>query len=113
MTPSIFSDVEDWYHILDVESAPGTRAVDELPARRDELPRLMDIMAERQCPATCFFIGHTPSCFPPRAGRRTQRGHEIASHSYEHRLVYTMTPAQFSRSWPLARAAEATSRARR
>jgi len=97
MTPSIFSiDVEDWYHILDVESAPEIGQWDELPARVEaNFRRLMDIMAERQVRATCFFIGHIAKRFPHLVKEAAQRGHEIASHSYEHRLVYTMTPAQF------------------
>ena len=34
MTPSIFSiDVEDWYHILDVPSAPDISRWDDLPVR--------------------------------------------------------------------------------
>jgi len=97
MTPSIFSiDVEDWYHIFDVESAPEIGQWDELPARVEaNFRRLMDIMAERQVRATCFFIGHIAKRFPHLVKEAAQRGHEIASHSYEHRLVYTMTPAQF------------------
>jgi polysaccharide deacetylase family protein (PEP-CTERM system associated) len=97
MTPSIFSiDVEDWYHILDVDSAPEISRWDELPVRVDaNFQRLMDILAERQVHATCFFIGHIAKRFPHLVKEAARRGHEIASHSYEHRLVYTMTPAQF------------------
>ncbi|HXJ22823.1 MAG TPA: XrtA system polysaccharide deacetylase [Polyangia bacterium] len=97
MTPSIFSiDVEDWYHILDVDSAPAISRWDELPVRVDRnFQRLMDILSERQVHATCFFIGHVAKRFPHLVREAARRGHEIASHSYEHRLVYTMTPAEF------------------
>jgi len=97
VTPSIFSiDVEDWYHILDVDSAPAISRWDELPVRVDRnFQRLMDILSERQVHATCFFIGHVAKRFPHLVREAARRGHEIASHSYEHRLVYTMTPAEF------------------
>jgi polysaccharide deacetylase family protein (PEP-CTERM system associated) len=97
MTPSIFSiDVEDWYHILDVDSAPEISRWDELPVRVEaNFRRLMDIMEERRVHATCFFIGHIAKRFPHLVREAVQRGHEIASHSYEHRLIYTMTPAAF------------------
>jgi polysaccharide deacetylase family protein (PEP-CTERM system associated) len=97
MTPSIFSiDVEDWYHILDVDSAPEISRWDALPVRVEaNFRRLLAIMAERQVHATCFFIGHIAKRFPHLVREAAEHGHEIASHSYEHRLVYTMTPAEF------------------
>jgi polysaccharide deacetylase family protein (PEP-CTERM system associated) len=98
MKPSIFSiDVEDWYHILDVDSAPTTLAEwDALPARVEaNFHRLLDILSERGCHATCFFIGHIGKRFPHLVREARERGHEIASHSYEHRLIYTMTPDDF------------------
>ncbi len=94
---SIFSiDVEDWYHILDVPSAPEISGWDGLPARvEDNFRRLLDILGETQSPATCFFIGHIARRFPHLVREAKARGHEIASHSYAHRLVYTMTPKEF------------------
>lgn len=97
MTTSIFSiDVEDWYHILDVDSAPEIEQWDSLPVRVEaNFRRLLDIMSERQVRATCFFVGHIAKRFPHLVREAAERGHEIASHSYEHRLVYTLTPEQF------------------
>lgn len=95
--PSIFSiDVEDWYHILDVESAPAISEWDAQPARVEgNFRRLLDIMSERNCRATCFFIGHIARRFPHLVREARERGHEVASHSFAHRLVYTMSPAEF------------------
>jgi polysaccharide deacetylase family protein (PEP-CTERM system associated) len=94
---SIFSiDVEDWYHILDVPSAPALTEWDALPVRVEaNFRRLLDILAESDSHATCFFIGHIARRFPHLVREAKARGHEIASHSYEHRLVYTMSPAEF------------------
>jgi polysaccharide deacetylase family protein (PEP-CTERM system associated) len=97
MTPSIFSiDVEDWYHILDVPSAPDISRWDDLPVRVEaNFRRLLDIMGERDVRATCFFIGHIARRFPHLVREAAARGHEIASHSFAHKLIYTMTPAEF------------------
>ena len=97
MTPSIFSiDVEDWYHILDVESAPDISRWDELPVRVEQnFRRLLDILAETKSKATCFFIGHIAKRFPHLVREARERGHEVASHSYAHRLVYEMSPSEF------------------
>jgi polysaccharide deacetylase family protein (PEP-CTERM system associated) len=94
---SIFSiDVEDWYHILDVPSAPAISQWDALPARVEvNFLRLLDILGESNSRATCFFIGHIAQRFPHLVREAKARGHEIASHSYAHRLVYTMSPAEF------------------
>jgi polysaccharide deacetylase family protein (PEP-CTERM system associated) len=98
MTCSIFSiDVEDWYHILDVPSAPALSQWDALPAHVEKnFRRMLDILGETGARATCFFIGHVAKRFPALVREAKARGHEIASHSYEHRLVYTMSPDEFA-----------------
>jgi polysaccharide deacetylase family protein (PEP-CTERM system associated) len=97
VTPSIFSiDVEDWYHILDVPSAPSLSQWDALPARVEaNFRRLLDLLGEHDVRATCFFIGHIAQRFPALVREAKELGHEIASHSHTHRLVYEMTPAEF------------------
>ena len=97
MQKSIFSiDVEDWYHILDVPSAPPRAQWDGLPARvEDNFRRMLDILEETRSRASCFFIGHVARRFPHLVREAKARGHEIASHSFAHQLVYTMTPAEF------------------
>jgi polysaccharide deacetylase family protein (PEP-CTERM system associated) len=97
MLRSIFSiDVEDWYHILDVPSAPALPQWDGLPARVEgNFLRMLDLLAEKGARATCFFIGHVARRFPNLVREAKARGHEIASHSWAHQLVYTMTPADF------------------
>jgi polysaccharide deacetylase family protein (PEP-CTERM system associated) len=97
MLQSIFSiDVEDWYHILDVPSAPEISRWDSLPVRVEgNFRRLLDIIGETKSFATCFFIGHIARRFPHLVREARARGHEIASHSYAHRLVYTMSPKEF------------------
>jgi len=94
---SIFSvDVEDWFHILDVPSAPGLEEWPALPSRVEgNLLRLLDLFAEHDARVTCFFLGWVAERFPGLVKEAAARGHEIASHGYAHRLVYAMERQEF------------------
>lgn len=95
----IFSvDVEDWFHILDVAGAPPLEAWDGLPSRlEDNFRRLLALLAVHDAKVTCFFLGWVGERFPHLVREAAGQGHEIASHGYAHRLVYTMTRDEFTR----------------
>lgn len=89
-------DVEDWFHILDLPSTPDIDQWDSLPSRVEtNFVRLLDIVAEYDVVATCFFLGWVAERFPHLVREAVHRGHEIASHGYAHRLVYRMNRAEF------------------
>jgi polysaccharide deacetylase family protein (PEP-CTERM system associated) len=93
----IFSaDVEDWFHILDVPGTPDFEAWGRLPSRvEDNFRRLLALLATHNAKITCFFLGWVAERFPRLVREAVNQGHEIASHGYAHRLVYTMTPDEF------------------
>jgi polysaccharide deacetylase family protein (PEP-CTERM system associated) len=93
----IFSvDVEDWFHILDVPSAPQISDWDSLPSKvSDNFLRLLDIFDEAGARTTCFFLGWVGQKYPRLVKEAEQRGHEIASHGYAHRLVQELTDVEF------------------
>ena len=93
----IFSvDVEDWFHILDLPSAPRPAQWDSLPSRvEQDFLRLLDLFSERDVQVTCFFLGWVARRFPHLVKEADKRGHEIASHGCLHRLVYEMTRSEF------------------
>jgi polysaccharide deacetylase family protein (PEP-CTERM system associated) len=94
---SIFSvDVEDWFHILDVPSTPRLEEWDALPSRVEKnFMRMLDVFDEERAKVTCFFLGYVAKRFPHLVREAASRGHEIASHGFAHRLVYTQTPTEF------------------
>ncbi|HET6198773.1 MAG TPA: XrtA system polysaccharide deacetylase [Candidatus Acidoferrales bacterium] len=94
---SIFTvDVEDWYHILDVPSAPPMGAWQNLPSCVEKnFLTLLDIFDESNSKVTCFFLGWIAERYPQLVREAVQRGHEIASHGFAHRLVFQMTPEEF------------------
>lgn len=93
----IFSvDVEDWFHILDVPSTPPLSRWDSLPSRVEKnFLKLLEIFSERNVRVTCFFLGWVAEKFPHLVQEAAQRGHEVASHGYAHKLAYEITPQEF------------------
>jgi len=92
----IFSvDVEDWFHILDVPSAPDLSTWDSLASRvENNFGRLLEIFDEKRVHVTCFFLDGSRSGSPSGYGGGPE-GARSASHGYAHRLVYEMTPQSF------------------
>lgn len=89
-------DVEDWFHILDVPSSPPLSQWASMPSRVEKnFLKLLDIFSEHNVHVTCFFLGWVAEKFPHLVREAAQRGHEIASHGFAHRLIYEMTPAEF------------------
>ena len=97
MQTSIFSvDVEDWFHILDVPSAPVISEWAGLPSHVERNFRtLLDVFSDCNVQVTCFFLGWVGERFPHLVKEAVARGHEIASHGYGHQLVFTQTRDQF------------------
>jgi polysaccharide deacetylase family protein (PEP-CTERM system associated) len=97
MQTSIFSvDVEDWFHILDVPSAPAISEWGGLPSRVEKnFRKLLDIFSEHNVQVTCFVLAWVAERFPHLVKEAAARGHEIASHGYGHRLVYQQSRDEF------------------
>jgi len=89
-------DVEDWFHILDVPSAPDLAKWHTLPSTVEKnFGRLLDIFEEKDVRVSCFFLGWVAERYPHLVREAAARGHEIASHSYAHRLVYEQSAEEF------------------
>lgn len=94
---SIFSvDVEDWFHISGLPNTPELPAWESFPSRLEtNFMRLLDIFSQKNVQATCFFLGWAAERFPHLVKEAKERGHEIASHGYSHKLAYEMSPDEF------------------
>jgi polysaccharide deacetylase family protein (PEP-CTERM system associated) len=57
--------------------------------------RTLAILAEKGCQATFFTVGSVAKQFPRLIRRIADSGHEIACHSFAHRLIYTLSRDQF------------------
>jgi polysaccharide deacetylase family protein (PEP-CTERM system associated) len=97
LTAHIFTiDVEDWFHISDLANTPLIGSWHEYESRVERnLRDLLDLFDSHDVKVTCFFIGWYGEKFPGLVRETAERGHEVASHSYAHELVYENSPQVF------------------
>lgn len=90
-------DVEDWFHILNLPSAPDLSEWASLPRRVERnFLTLLELFAEKNVRTTCFFLGWVAVEYPHLVRTALELGHEVASHGHAHRLVYEMGPREFT-----------------
>jgi polysaccharide deacetylase family protein (PEP-CTERM system associated) len=89
-------DVEDYFHVSAFEGvalrAEWSSYESRVVANTD---RLLDLLAMSGARATFFVLGWVAERHPRLVRRIAAEGHELASHSYWHRLVYTLAPDEF------------------
>jgi polysaccharide deacetylase family protein (PEP-CTERM system associated) len=91
-------DVEDYFQVSNFESFIRFEDWDKHDSRVERNTRvILDILAERQIHATFFVLGWVAEKFPQLVRAIAQAGHELATHSYRHRLVYSLDPREFRR----------------
>ena len=89
-------DVEDYFQVSAFEGVIRPEQWGTFTPRVVEnTRRILDLLDEHQVKATFFVLGWTAAAFPELVKEIDGRGHEIACHSYYHRLIYNLTPAQF------------------
>jgi polysaccharide deacetylase family protein (PEP-CTERM system associated) len=99
-------DVEDYFHVsafANVVSPADWPTYESRVCRNTE--RLLCLLEEAGVHATFFVLGWVAERFPELVQRIHAAGHELASHSYDHGLVYDKTPEQFQQDLRRARAA--------
>lgn len=87
----IFSaDIEDWQQsVLDFERPVSDRVV-------HNTRYLLDKLAQYDVRGTFFVQGMVTEKFPGLIRAIAAQGHELASHAYSHRPLYTLSPAQLA-----------------
>ncbi|MFI4862264.1 MAG: polysaccharide deacetylase family protein [Phycisphaerales bacterium JB063] len=95
-THAMTFDIEDWFHLV------GTRILDQsdswdalasVTVRHTEW--ILETLATHNTRATFFVLGWIADKYPALVRQIAEQGHELATHSYWHRAVYSMTPEQF------------------
>jgi polysaccharide deacetylase family protein (PEP-CTERM system associated) len=91
-------DLEDWFHLIDSDTGDRVERWDGLESRVVPVTRqLLDALDEHGRRATFFCLGWVAERHPTLVGEIARRGHELGSHSYAHRDVAAMTPAEWAR----------------
>jgi len=96
MINALTVDLEEWFCVSNFGDV----------IRREDWPRmesrvegstfeLLDLLDRHRVSATFFVLGWVAERHPDLIRALVDRGHEVASHGYSHRLVYEQTPGQF------------------
>lgn len=87
-------DIEEWYeaNYKEINSASIDYQKSNL---ENEVKEILDLCEKFDAKATFFILGKVAAEKPHLVKMIQEKGHEIASHGYEHRLVYNLSPQEF------------------
>ena len=89
-------DVEDYFHVSVFDGIVPRSSWASMESRvRANTERLLAMFEEFDVRGTFFVLGWVAQRDPQLVRDIAERGHEIASHGYAHRLIYDQTPAAF------------------
>jgi polysaccharide deacetylase family protein (PEP-CTERM system associated) len=84
-------DVEEFYHGIDFDTVLGAEAAARLPSRVvGQTERLLDQLDAHGARGTFFTLGLVAQRYPRLVRAIVARGHELASHGWDHRCVYDL-----------------------
>ncbi|MBX7515360.1 DUF3473 domain-containing protein [Qipengyuania sp. GH38] len=90
-------DVEDWFQVGAFEKTLKREDWDGLELRvADNVARILDLFDDAGVKATFFTLGWIAERNKAAMRDIVERGHELASHGYDHTRVFTFTRQQFS-----------------
>lgn len=97
MRNALSVDVEDWFQVGAFERVIDRADWDGLELRVEaNTDRLLEMFARAGVHGTFFTLGWVAERRPALIRRIAEAGHEVASHGWDHRRVFTLTPDQFS-----------------
>jgi polysaccharide deacetylase family protein (PEP-CTERM system associated) len=89
-------DVEDYFQVSAFDNVVSRSSWDGFDSRVvRNTNRLLETFDRVGVHATFFVLGWVAERFPSLVRQIAATGHEVASHGYHHRLLYTQTPGQF------------------
>lgn len=89
-------DVEDYFQVSGFERQIARREWDSFESRVvQSTRRILNLLESKGVRATFFVLGWVAHKFPELVREIQAAGHELASHSYWHRLVYSLSSDEF------------------
>jgi polysaccharide deacetylase family protein (PEP-CTERM system associated) len=89
-------DVEDYYHVSGLESCVARERWGSFESRVEaSTTKILALLDRAQVQATFFVLGWVAERHPELVRSIDEAGHEIGSHSYWHRLIYSQKPEEF------------------
>jgi len=91
-------DVEDWFQVHNLENVVKYKNWNKCELRIEKnIKRILRILEDKKIFATFFVLGWIAKKHPEVIEIIKEKGHEIATHGYRHRLLYTITQNEFSK----------------
>jgi polysaccharide deacetylase family protein (PEP-CTERM system associated) len=106
MKNALSVDVEDWFQVGAFEKVIARDSWETLPRRVEtNTDAVLALFDEAKVKATFFTLGWVAERHPALIRRIADAGHELASHGWDHRRVFTMDAAVFREDLTRARTA--------
>lgn len=112
MKHALSFDIEDWFHIVDIPELEDRSQWDSYSEKslvEKRTYQILDTLSEYNVKATFFILGWIADKYPQLVSDIAEQGHEIGTHSYWHRRVYSLTKKEFYQD--LSRSIESISKA--
>jgi polysaccharide deacetylase family protein (PEP-CTERM system associated) len=95
-TLAISVDVEEYYHAANLSNVCPVKSWHEMPSRLEFSTRkILDIFDRTAQKGTFFVLAYSGKRFPAIVREIVDRGHELASHGYAHKIAYFQNKKQF------------------
>jgi polysaccharide deacetylase family protein (PEP-CTERM system associated) len=96
MLNALTIDVEDYYMVSAFADVVSFEEWGSFESRLERSTfKVLDILDEQNVKATFFTLGWVAEHHPGVVREIHARGHEVASHGYNHRLAYELSPEEF------------------
>jgi polysaccharide deacetylase family protein (PEP-CTERM system associated) len=106
MLNALSVDVEDWFQVGAFETVIPRDSWDGLEQRVERnADAVLSLFDEAGVKGTFFTLGWVAERYPALMGRIAEAGHEVASHGWDHKRVFTMNAATFRADLERARIA--------
>ncbi|MFC7176997.1 XrtA system polysaccharide deacetylase [Halosegnis marinus] len=95
MTYLLSFDVEDWFHAHNIRPAVSRDQWEAVESRvLGRTRRILELLSDYDVSATFFVLGWVAENHPEVVREIDRQGHEVASHGYNHELLYEQSPAE-------------------
>lgn len=96
MLSGLSVDIEEWFQVGAFENCIDRAEWDGCESRVERNTQVvLDMFAQAGVAGTFFTLGWVAERHPALIRRIVEAGHELASHGYDHKRVFRMTPAEF------------------
>ncbi len=84
-------DYEDWYHSLGLPQDQWEQCEDRIHIGHE---KILTLLQKHKVKASFYIVGDVIAKHPDLIKEIIEEGHEIGCHTYTHRALYDMTPAE-------------------